>query len=89
LICKSPTRVFLDRPFASIAPVFGDAFARALDDSRVGEWQVLQSTAGWHLVRVDGRKPGKAAVLDDVRDDVAKTWKSEQTLKATLQPWSG
>ena len=82
---QTQTRIFLDRPRASIAPVFGDGFAQALDVAHLGEWQILQSTAGWHLVRLDARKPGKSAVLDDVRDDATKTWKSEQTLKATLQ----
>jgi len=82
---QAQTRIFLDRPRAAINPVFGDVFATALDQAKLGEWQVLQSTAGWHLVRLDARKPGKAALLDDVRDDAVKTWKSEQTLKATLQ----
>jgi hypothetical protein len=81
---QAQTRIFLDRPRGAIAPVFGDAFAGALDRAKVGVWQVVQSTAGWHLVRLDARKPGKAAVLEEVRDDVTKSWKSEQTLQATL-----
>ena len=82
---QAQTRIFLERPRAAINPVFGDAFAMALDQAKLGEWQVLQSTAGWHLVRLDARKAGKVALLNDVRDDAVKTWKSEQTLKTTLQ----
>jgi PPIC-type PPIASE domain len=82
---QQQTRVFLDRPTAATTAVFGADFAKTLDAAPVGQWQVIQSSAGWHLVRVDARKDGKLAALDDVRADVIKTWKAEQSLKATLE----
>ena len=85
---QEQARLFLDRPRSAIAPVFGEGFAKALDESAIGQWKLIQSTAGWHLVRVDGRKAGKLAALDDVRSDAIKSWQSEQTLKSTLDAMS-
>ncbi|MDR3468417.1 MAG: peptidylprolyl isomerase [Xanthobacteraceae bacterium] len=75
------TRAMLGRPVASLAGSFGDDFSNRLLAMPLGEWSVLQSKDGWHVVRLDSRKPGKLASLDSVRDEVTKIWESNETRK--------
>jgi PPIC-type PPIASE domain len=82
---QEQTRVFVDRPRTAVAPVFGEAFAVALEKAPIGQWQVMQSGAGWHVVRVDARKSGRRVALDDVRGDAVNSLKAERTLKNTLE----
>ena len=82
---QEQTRIFVDRPRTAVAPVFGEAFAVALEKAPIGQWQVMQSSAGWHVVRVDSRKSGRQVALDDVRGDAVKAIKSERTLQNTLE----
>lgn len=82
---QAQTRVFVDRPRAATGQVFGEAFAAALDRAPIGQWEVVQSTAGWHVVRLDARKPGRSVTLEDIGDQAVRAWKSEETLKMTLQ----
>jgi hypothetical protein len=82
---QEQTRIFLDRPRTAVAPVFGEPFAAALEKAPIGQWQVLQSSAGWHVVRVDARKSGRRVALDDVRGDAVKSLKAERTLQNTLE----
>jgi hypothetical protein len=82
---QDQTRVFLKRPRASIAPVFGESFATALERASIGQWQVVHSTAGWHLVRVDARISGAPARLDGIRDEVVTAYKAEQQTRATVE----
>lgn len=78
------TRAILDRPVPSLSPGFGDGFADGLLKSPLNQWTVLQSKDGWHVVRLDARKPGAPAKFEDVRDDAAKMWHTEETRK---QAW--
>ncbi len=59
------------RSRAELAGSFGDPFARALLDVSGTEWVgPIESTYGWHLVRVTGREAGALPPLESVRDRV-------------------
>ncbi len=75
------TRAILGRPVASLAPAFGEAFREGLLSLPVGQWAVLQSKDGWHVVRLDSRRQGVPASLDSVRDEAARIWHTDETRK--------
>src|SRR5262245_22964044 len=75
------TRAILARPVASLAPSFGEGFRDALLALPLGQWTVLQSKDGWHVVRLDSRRAGARATLDDVRDEAARIWHTDETRK--------
>lgn len=81
---RDQTRAILGRPVASLADAFGQSFGDGLLKLPIGEWSLLQSKEGWHVVRLDSRAPGKLAQLDEVRDDAAKAWHTDETRK---QAW--
>jgi hypothetical protein len=78
---QKQTRAILGRPVASLAPSFGEGFRDALLALTLGEWKVLQSKDGWHVVRLDSRRPGVLARLDDVRDEAVRIWLTDETRK--------
>jgi hypothetical protein len=78
---QKQTRAILGRPVASLAASFGQTFRDALLALPLGQWKVLQSKDGWHVVRLDSRRPGALARLDDVRDEAARIWLTDETRK--------
>jgi len=81
---RDQTRAILGRPVDSLAGAFGESFRDRLLALPKGEWTILQSKDGWHVVRLDSREAGTLARLEDVRDDAAKMWHTEETRK---QAW--
>jgi hypothetical protein len=81
---QKQTRAILGRPLPSLAASFGESFRDGLLALPQGQWSILQSKDGWHVVRLDSRRPGALANFDSVRDEVAKTWHTEETRK---QAW--
>lgn len=75
------TRAILARPVDSVAASFGDGFRGQLLAMPEGEWRLLQSKDGWHVARLDSRRPGNLASLDKVRDEAARIWHTEETRK--------
>lgn len=75
------TRAILARPVASLAASFGDDFRDGLLKMPEGEWKLLQSKDGWHVARLDSRRPGTLASLGKVRDEAARIWHTEETRK--------
>ena len=78
---QQQTRAFLGRPVGSLAASFGENFRDALLMMPQGQWKVLRSKEGWHVVRLDSRRQGKLANLDSVRDEAARLWHTEETRK--------
>ncbi len=78
---RDQTRAILDRPVPSLAAGFGDGFSDGLLKAPLQEWTLLQSKDGWHVVRLDARKPGAPAKLEDVSAEAAKIWHTEETRK--------
>jgi PPIC-type PPIASE domain len=81
---QKQTRAILGRPIPSLAASFGEGFRDGLLALPLGQWSILQSKDGWHVVRLDSRRPGVLASFDSVRDEVAKTWHTEETRR---QAW--
>jgi hypothetical protein len=81
---RNQTRAILGRPVASLAASFGDGFRDTLLAMSEGEWKMVQSKEGWHVVRLDSRRPGALAKFEDVQEEAAKIWYTEETRK---QAW--
>ncbi|UFZ07131.1 peptidyl-prolyl cis-trans isomerase [Bradyrhizobium ontarionense] len=81
---RDQTRVILGRPVASLAGGYGEGFRDGLLKMPTGDWSLLQSNDGWHVVRLDAREPGTPAKLEDVRDEAAKIWHTDETRR---QAW--
>lgn len=75
------TRAMVGRPVSSLAPSFGERFRDGLLALPQEQWAVLQSTEGWHLVRVDSGRPAVPARFEDVQDEVVRVWKTDETRK--------
>ena len=71
------TRAMIGRPISSIAPVFGDGFREGLLALPLHQWGVLKSNEGWHVVRLDSRRPGEPAKFDDFSDTALKTYQTD------------
>jgi hypothetical protein len=81
---QGKTRAVLGRPVASLAPSFGEGFRDALLAAPIGQWTVLQSKDGWHVVRLDARRPGEAARFEDYVEQVDQSWRTDQS---RIQAW--
>ncbi|MGY3450458.1 peptidylprolyl isomerase [Bradyrhizobium sp. USDA 4353] len=81
---RDQTRAILDRPVPSLADAFGQSFRDNLLKMPLQEWTLLQSKDGWHVVRLDARKPGAPAKFEDIRAEAAKIWHTDETRK---QAW--
>ena len=78
---QKQTRAILGRPVASLAASFGEGFRDALLALPLGQWKILQSKDGWHVVRLDSRRAGVLVSLDDVRDEAVRIWLTDETRK--------
>jgi hypothetical protein len=78
---QKQTRAILGRPVASLAASFGENFRDALLALPQGQWKVLRSKDGWHVVRLDSRRAGVLASLDNVRDEAVRLWLTDETRK--------
>jgi hypothetical protein len=78
---QKQTRAILGRPVASLAASFGESFRDELLALPLGQWKVLQSKDGWHVVRLDSRRAGVLASLDNVRDEAVRLWLTDETRK--------
>lgn len=78
---QQQTRAVLARPVASLAASFGEDFRDALLSMPQGQWKVLRSKEGWHVARLDSRREGALASLENVRDEAARIWQTEETRK--------
>jgi len=70
--------IFGQRPRQTLEPSFGKDFVDQLVEAPAGEWQVLPSASGWHVVRRDSFAPGRRVELDEVGSQVAQAWKDER-----------
>lgn len=73
------TRAILARPVQSLAGSFGAGFRDSLLALPLGQWSVLQSNDGWHAVRLDSRRAGATARLEDVREEAVRIWHTDET----------
>ncbi|MCC7542626.1 MAG: peptidyl-prolyl cis-trans isomerase [Deltaproteobacteria bacterium] len=68
----------------AIAGSFGDRFAAAVMELPVGAWQgPIESSYGFHLVRVTRSEPGRLPALAEVRTQVERAWRRARREEAT------
>jgi hypothetical protein len=79
------TRAFPGRPVDSLAASFGDSFKDVLLALPMKEWHLIQSREGWHVVRLDSRRPGVLANFESIRDAVTKVWVTNETGRRTSE----
>ena len=77
-------RAFPKRPRPALVDAFGSDFVERLVALPRGQWQTLQSSAGWHIVRLDNTHPGRAAALEDIREQVFSDAKQDRIRTAAL-----
>ncbi|QJP16346.1 peptidyl-prolyl cis-trans isomerase [Starkeya sp. ORNL1] len=70
--------IFGERPRHTLMPSFGQNFVDALVALPIGQWQTLQASDGWHIVRLDTFVPGRKVDLSEVSAQAVQTWKDER-----------
>jgi PPIC-type PPIASE domain len=76
---RHKTRAILARPVVTLAGSFGEGFSKALLALPTGQWSLIQSKDGWHVVRLDSHRPGKLVPLESVFDDAMRTYRTQKT----------
>lgn len=67
-------RVFKGRPHANIVQGYGEAFAKALEQSTQGRWVAISGKDGWRAVRLESSTNGTAASYESLRGVVLQDW---------------
>ena len=67
-------RVFKGRPHFNIVQGYGEEFAKALEESRPGEWVALPTKDGLRAVQLDSVTQAKPADFDALRGAVLQDW---------------
>jgi hypothetical protein len=71
---KAGLRVFKGRPHSNLVQSYGDDFAKALEQSPVGEWRAHRSRDGLRAVRLDAMSPPTPAVFEKLVGVVKQDW---------------
>ncbi|MCB1776029.1 MAG: peptidyl-prolyl cis-trans isomerase [Candidatus Competibacteraceae bacterium] len=71
---QASLRVFKSRPHENLIQSYGAEFAKALEQSSLGEWRVLATKDGWRLVRLEAITPPKPADFERLRGVVLGDW---------------
>jgi hypothetical protein len=71
---KAGLRVFKGRPHPNLVQSYGPEFAKALSESKPGQWQALRTKEGWRAVRRNATTPPKPAVFEVLRGVLLQDW---------------
>jgi hypothetical protein len=71
---KAGLRVFKGRPHSNLVQSYGEEFAKALEQSAVGEWRAHRSRDGLRAVRLDAMTPPTPAVFEKLIGVVKQDW---------------
>src|SRR5262249_50287356 len=77
-------RVFPKRPRPAITDAFGKDFTDRLVALPRSQWSTLQSSDGWHIVRIDNIEPGRRAEFEDIRAQLTEDVKQARIRAAAL-----
>jgi len=67
-------RVFKGRPRSNVVQGYGEEFAKALEESRPGEWRAFATRDGWRAMQLDRVSPAEPAVFEVLRGIVRQDW---------------
>jgi hypothetical protein len=68
------------RTAAQVGAIFGERFPGRLDALPVGQWQVVRSKRGWHVLRIEKIDPGGAPSFAAVRPQVLDAWRQNEKM---------
>ena len=71
---KAGLRVFKGRPHGNLVQSYGAAFAQALENLPIGQWQAMPTREGWRAMRLDATTPGQRASFEGLRAVVQQDW---------------
>ena len=71
---KAGLRIFKGRPHGNLVQSYGAAFAQALENLPVGQWQAMPTREGWRALRLDATTPGQRASFEAQRAVVLQDW---------------
>jgi hypothetical protein len=71
---KAGLRVFKGRPHANVVQSYGPGFAKALEESPVGEWRAHKAGNIWRAMRLESITLGKPAVFETLQGVVLQDW---------------
>ena len=71
---KAGLRVFKGRPHENLVQSYGPGFAKALEETPVGDWRALPTSDGLRVVRLDAVSSPKPASFEALRDVVLADW---------------
>jgi len=74
---ESSLRVFKDRPRQNLVQSYGAEFTDTIEKSPPGIWQVLSSTDGLRVVRLEEIKPSVPADFDKNKDAIYQEWRDD------------
>lgn len=74
---ESSLRVFKDRPRQNLVQSYGPDFTATLEKSSPGVWQVISSTDGLRVVRLEEIKPGAPADFEKNKDAIYQDWRDD------------
>jgi len=63
--------------------LYGDAFVVALADVPTGQWGLVPSNRGWHVVKVLSRQEGRALTFEEASARILARWRRDQLDDAT------
>jgi hypothetical protein len=70
--------IFANRPRKNLEAAFGKSFVDQLMALPMGQWQMLQSPTGWHIVRCDSIMPGRAIEFHEMQVQLINDWKDDR-----------
>jgi hypothetical protein len=72
---KAGLRVFKGRPHENLVQSYGQPLTDALVKAKPGEWQAMQTNAGWRVMRLSSIAAPKPAAFEGLRNVVLQDWK--------------
>ena len=76
---ESSLRVFRDRPRSNLLQSYGKDFTEAIEQLKPGQWQVLVSTDGPRVIRLESLKPAVQADFEAIKVKLYQDWKDDMT----------
>jgi parvulin-like peptidyl-prolyl isomerase len=66
------------RSASNLESIFGEGFAATIEAAEVGEWILVESTHGWHVVELVSRHEGRSPSFAGIRQQLALDYEAEQ-----------
>lgn len=78
-------RGYRGRTYEQLVKAYGEGFAAALGQLPPGEWRVLRSDRGWHVVRLDRVVPPRPATFERLKEQLDIEWRREREFQLAAQ----